>query len=124
MIAGATPGGRSMEPAFLSRRPFTSALPSPTRAALSLSPSTPAGGHAHGGAGDAPVSDGRARRGGVTTIQIYGRLGRAREQRTTADGKAMVTGSMVVRARRRGARVVLARLRRAIGGATAEHGPK
>jgi hypothetical protein len=50
-------------------------------------------GHSHGGAGDAPVSDSRARRGGVTTIQIYVRLGRAPEQRTTAGGKAMVTGT-------------------------------
>ncbi|MGH8584640.1 MAG: single-stranded DNA-binding protein [Gammaproteobacteria bacterium] len=32
----------------------------------------------------------------MTTVQIYGRLGRAPEQRTTAAGKAMVTGSMVV----------------------------
>jgi single-strand DNA-binding protein len=32
----------------------------------------------------------------TTTIQIYGRLGRAPEQRTTAAGKAMVTGAMVV----------------------------
>ncbi len=32
----------------------------------------------------------------MTTIQIYGRLGRAPEQRTTAAGKAMVIGSMVV----------------------------
>ncbi|MGH8589436.1 MAG: single-stranded DNA-binding protein [Gammaproteobacteria bacterium] len=32
----------------------------------------------------------------MTTIQIYGRLGRAPEQRTTAAGKAMVTASVVV----------------------------
>jgi len=32
----------------------------------------------------------------MTTIQVYGRLGRAPEQRTTAAGKAMVTGAMVV----------------------------
>lgn len=32
----------------------------------------------------------------TTTIQIYGRLGRAPEQRTTAVGKAMATGAMVV----------------------------
>ncbi len=32
----------------------------------------------------------------MTTIQIYGRLGRDPEQRTTANGKAMVTASMVV----------------------------
>jgi len=32
----------------------------------------------------------------TTTIQIYGRLGRASEQRTTAAGKAMTTGTMVV----------------------------
>jgi single-stranded DNA-binding protein len=32
----------------------------------------------------------------TTTIQIYGRLGRAPEQRTTTAGKAMVTGAMVV----------------------------
>ncbi|MGH7315686.1 MAG: single-stranded DNA-binding protein [Candidatus Rokuibacteriota bacterium] len=32
----------------------------------------------------------------MTTIQIYGRLGRAPAQRTTATGKAMVTASMVV----------------------------
>ena len=32
----------------------------------------------------------------MTTIQLYGRLGRAPEQRTTAAGKAMVTGAMVV----------------------------
>ena len=41
---------------------------------------------------------GRARftRARTTTIQVYGRLGRAPEQRTTAAGKAMVTGAMVV----------------------------
>ena len=32
----------------------------------------------------------------TTTIQIYGRLGRAPEQRTTAAGKPMTTGTMVV----------------------------
>lgn len=32
----------------------------------------------------------------MTTIQLYGRLGRAPEQRTTATNKAMVTASMVV----------------------------
>lgn len=32
----------------------------------------------------------------MTTIQLYGRLGRDPEQRTTAAGKTMVTGSMVV----------------------------
>jgi single-strand DNA-binding protein len=32
----------------------------------------------------------------VTTIQTYGRFGRAPEQRTTRTGKAMVTASMVV----------------------------
>jgi len=32
----------------------------------------------------------------TTTIQVYGRLGRAPEQRTTVAGKAMVTGAMVV----------------------------
>ncbi|MGH8566909.1 MAG: single-stranded DNA-binding protein [Gammaproteobacteria bacterium] len=32
----------------------------------------------------------------MTTIQLYGRLGRAPEQRTTAAGKAMITASMVV----------------------------
>lgn len=32
----------------------------------------------------------------MTTIQTYGRLGRAPEQRTTRTGKAMVTASMVV----------------------------
>jgi single-stranded DNA-binding protein len=32
----------------------------------------------------------------ATTIQLYGRLGRAPEQRTTRTGKAMVTGAMVV----------------------------
>lgn len=32
----------------------------------------------------------------MTTIQLYGRLGRTPEQRTTAAGKAMVTGAMVV----------------------------
>ncbi len=40
--------------------------------------------------------------GAVTTIQVYGRLGRAPEKRTTAVGKAMVTGSMVVDLRRNG----------------------
>ncbi len=32
----------------------------------------------------------------MTTIQLYGRLGRVPEQRTTAAGKAMVTGAIVV----------------------------
>ncbi|MGH8584653.1 MAG: single-stranded DNA-binding protein [Gammaproteobacteria bacterium] len=32
----------------------------------------------------------------MNTVQIYGRLGRAPEQRTTTNGKAMVTASMVV----------------------------
>jgi len=32
----------------------------------------------------------------VTTVQLYGRLGRDPEQRITAAGKAMVTASMVV----------------------------
>ncbi|MGH8589173.1 MAG: single-stranded DNA-binding protein [Gammaproteobacteria bacterium] len=32
----------------------------------------------------------------MSTVQLYGRLGRAPEQRTTAAGKAMVTASMVV----------------------------
>jgi single-strand DNA-binding protein len=32
----------------------------------------------------------------VTTIQLYGRLGRVPEQRTTEAGKGMVTGAMVV----------------------------
>ena len=32
----------------------------------------------------------------MTTIQLYGRLGRAPEQRTTTNSKVMVTGSMVV----------------------------
>ncbi len=32
----------------------------------------------------------------MTTIQLYGRLGRIPEQRTTAAGKAMVTGAIVV----------------------------
>ena len=38
----------------------------------------------------------------TTTIQIYGRLGRAPEQRSTAAGKAMVNGAMVVDLRRDG----------------------
>jgi hypothetical protein len=32
----------------------------------------------------------------VTTIQLYGRLGRTPEERTTAAGKPMMTGAMVV----------------------------
>ncbi|MGH8659724.1 MAG: single-stranded DNA-binding protein [Gammaproteobacteria bacterium] len=32
----------------------------------------------------------------MTTIQLYGRLGRDPEERTTAGGKSMVTASMVV----------------------------
>ncbi|MGH8580858.1 MAG: single-stranded DNA-binding protein [Gammaproteobacteria bacterium] len=32
----------------------------------------------------------------MNTIQIYGRLGRDPEEKTTASGKSMVTGSMVV----------------------------
>ena len=32
----------------------------------------------------------------MTTIPLYGRLGRAPEQRATTNGKVMVTGSMVV----------------------------
>ena len=55
----------------------------------------PPGGR-QGGRGFAGVSPLRYQQHVTTTIQFYGRLGRTPSLRTTAAGKAMVTGAMVV----------------------------